>query len=130
MLSRLSIRAKLIPLVSLLLVALAFMGGFAILEMRAINAAAQDIQTNWLPSIRLVGELRTQSARYRAVLRGYLTSLTRKSWPTSRTIWTHALKITRPPRRPIRPSAPHPMKSLFKSNWRKAGNPSAARPMT
>ena len=73
MLSRLSIRAKLIPLVSLLLLALAFMGGFAIVEMRAINAAAQDIQTNWLPSIRLVGELRTQSARYRAVLRDYLT---------------------------------------------------------
>src|SRR5476651_173818 len=49
------------------------MGGFAIFEMRAINAAAQDIQANWLPSIRLVGELRTQSARYRAVLRDYLT---------------------------------------------------------
>lgn len=73
MLSRLSIRAKLIPLVSLLLLALAFMGGFAIFEMRSINTAAQDIQTNWLPGIRLVGELRTQSARYRAVLRDYLT---------------------------------------------------------
>ena len=73
MLSRLSIRAKLIPLVSLLLFALALMGGFAIVEMRSINAAAQDIQANWLPSIRLVGELRTQSARYRAVLRDYLT---------------------------------------------------------
>lgn len=73
MLSRLSIRTKLIALVSLLLIALTAMGAFAVIEMRAINAAAQDIKTSWLPSVRLVGELRTQSARYRAVLRDYLT---------------------------------------------------------
>ncbi|CAN5449801.1 methyl-accepting chemotaxis protein [soil metagenome] len=73
MLSRLSIRTKLVALVSLLLVALTAMGLFAIVEMRAINASAQDIKTSWLPSVRLVGELRTQSARYRAVLRDYLT---------------------------------------------------------
>lgn len=73
MLSRLSIRTKLIALVSLLLVALTAMGLFAIVEMRAINASAQDIKTSWLPSVRLLGELRTQSARYRAVLRDYLT---------------------------------------------------------
>ncbi len=73
MLSRLSIRTKLVTLVSLLLVALTAMGLFAIIEMRAINASAQDIMTSWLPSVRLLGELRTQSARYRAVLRDYLT---------------------------------------------------------
>lgn len=73
MLSRLSIRTKLIALVSLLLIALTAMGAFAVIEMRAINASAQVIKTSWLPSIRLVGELRTQSARYRAVLRDYLT---------------------------------------------------------
>jgi methyl-accepting chemotaxis protein len=73
MLSRLSIRTKLIALVSILLVALTAMGLFAIMEMRAINASAQDIKNSWLPSVRLVGELRTQSARYRAVLRDYLT---------------------------------------------------------
>ena len=73
MLSRLSIRTKLIALVSLLLVALTAMGLFAIIEMRAINTSAQDIKTSWLPSVRLLGELRTQSARYRAVLRDYLT---------------------------------------------------------
>jgi methyl-accepting chemotaxis protein len=73
MLSRLSIRTKLIALVSLFLIALTAMGAFAIIEMRAINASAQDIKTSWLPSVRLVGELRTQSARYRAVLRDYLT---------------------------------------------------------
>ena len=42
------------------------------MQMRAINAAAQDIQTSWLPSVRWVGEMRVQSARYRAVLRDHL----------------------------------------------------------
>ena len=73
MLSLLSIRTKLIALVSILLVALTAMGLFAIVEMRSINASAQVIKNSWLPSVRLVGELRTQSARYRAVLRDYLT---------------------------------------------------------
>ncbi|TXJ09804.1 MAG: methyl-accepting chemotaxis protein [Afipia sp.] len=73
MLSRLSIRTKLVALVSILLVALTAMGLFAIVEMRAINASAQDIKTSWLPRVPLLGELRTQSARYRAVLRDYLT---------------------------------------------------------
>jgi methyl-accepting chemotaxis protein len=73
MLSRLSIRAKLITLVTVLLLILGAIGAFAITQMRAINTAAQDVQINWLPSVRLLGELRTQSARYRAVLRDYLT---------------------------------------------------------
>ncbi|KQW20724.1 chemotaxis protein [Afipia sp. Root123D2] len=73
MLSRLSIRTKLITLVALLLLTLGAMGAFAVVEMRAINAAAQDTQTRWLPSIRHLSELRIQAARYRAVLRDTLT---------------------------------------------------------
>ena len=60
MLSRLSIRTKLVALVSLLLVALTAMGLFAIIEMRAINASAQDIKARWLPSVRLL-EMRRQA---------------------------------------------------------------------
>jgi methyl-accepting chemotaxis protein len=73
MLSRLSISAKLIALVSVLLVSLAALGTFSVSEMHTINKSTQEIQTNWLPSIRLLGEMRTQAARYRAVLRDYLT---------------------------------------------------------
>jgi methyl-accepting chemotaxis protein len=74
MLSKFSISAKLIALVSVLLVALACLGTFAIIEMRTINGSAQDIQKNWLPSVRSLGEMRVQAARYRAVLRDYLTA--------------------------------------------------------
>ncbi len=70
--SRLSISAKLFAIVSFLFLVIAAVGGFAFMQMRAINAAAQDIQTQWLPSVRWVGEMRVQSARFRAVLRDHL----------------------------------------------------------
>ena len=72
MLTRLSISAKLFTIVSFLFLAIAVIGGFAFLQMRSINTAAQDIQTQWLPSVRWIGEMRVQSARFRAVLRDYL----------------------------------------------------------
>ena len=72
MLTKLSIGAKLFAIVSFLFLAIGTTGGLAFLQMRAINAAAQDIQAQWLPSIRWVGEMRTQSARFRAILRDYL----------------------------------------------------------
>jgi methyl-accepting chemotaxis protein len=70
--SKLSISAKLFAIVSFLFLVIAIIGGFAFVQMRAINAAAQDIQAQWLPSVRWVGEMRVQSARYRAVLRDHL----------------------------------------------------------
>jgi methyl-accepting chemotaxis protein len=70
--SRLSISAKLFAIVSFLFLVIAIIGGFAFLQMRAINAAAHDIQAQWLPSVRWVGEMRVQSARFRAVLRDHL----------------------------------------------------------
>jgi methyl-accepting chemotaxis protein len=70
--SRLSISAKLFAIVSFLFLVIAIIGGFAFMQMRAINAAAHDIQAQWLPSVRWVGEMRVQSARFRAVLRDHL----------------------------------------------------------
>ena len=70
--SRLSISTKLFAIVSFLFLVIAIIGGFAFMQMRAINAAAHDIQAQWLPSVRWVGEMRVQSARYRAVLRDHL----------------------------------------------------------
>ena len=56
MLSKLSIRAKITSVVALLLVAMAGMGLLAVCNMRAINANTVDIATNWLPSVRALGE--------------------------------------------------------------------------
>jgi methyl-accepting chemotaxis protein len=72
MFAKFSISAKLFAIVSFLFVMIATIGGFAFLQMRTINMVAQDIHAQWLPSVRWVGEMRVQSARFRAVLRDHL----------------------------------------------------------
>ena len=70
--ARLSISTKLFAIVTFLFLVIATIGGISFLQMREINAAAQDIQSRWLPSVRWIGEMRVQSARFRAVLRDHL----------------------------------------------------------
>jgi methyl-accepting chemotaxis protein len=70
MFSRLSIRNKISIVIAFLLLAMTGMGVLAVTRMQEINAKAVDIQSNWLPSVRALGELRTGVMNYRSVLRG------------------------------------------------------------
>jgi methyl-accepting chemotaxis protein len=72
MLSRFSIRSKIIAVVAAMTVAMTAMGIFAVFQMRTINAAAHEIQASWLPSVRALGEMRTQAARHRSNLRDHM----------------------------------------------------------
>ena len=72
MLARYAISTKLFVIVAFLFAAIAAIGAVSFLQMRAMNAATHDIKENWLPSIRWIGEMRVQSARFRAVLRDHL----------------------------------------------------------
>jgi methyl-accepting chemotaxis protein len=76
MFAKLSIRSKIIALVSFLLVAIAGMGFFAIQEMRAMNANTVDIATNWMPSVKVLGELRSGLITYRNVVREHMLAET------------------------------------------------------
>ena len=73
MLARFSISAKLFAIVVFLSLVIIAVGGFAFIQMRAIDISAQEIQAHWLPSIRWISEMRVQSARFRGVLRDHLT---------------------------------------------------------
>ena len=48
------------------------LGVFAVFQMRTINAAAHEIQSSWLPSVRWLGEMRTQASRHRSNLRDHM----------------------------------------------------------
>lgn len=48
------------------------MGLLAVWNMRAINANTVDITTNWLPSIRVLGDLRAGVITYRNVIREHM----------------------------------------------------------
>ena len=75
MLATLSIRAKITAVISFLLIVIGGLGALAVVKMNAINANAVDIQTNWLPSVRALAELRTGTTAYRSALRGHLIEL-------------------------------------------------------
>ena len=71
-----SIRAKITAVVAFLLVAMTGMGLLAVRNMRAINASTVDITSNWLPSVRLLGELRAGVITYRNVIREHMLAET------------------------------------------------------
>ncbi|MEW6642108.1 MAG: methyl-accepting chemotaxis protein [Pseudomonadota bacterium] len=72
MFSKLSIRTKITAVIAILLLIMSGMGAFAIRQMNAINASTVDIQTNWLPSVRVLGELRANTISYRIVVRSHI----------------------------------------------------------
>ncbi len=76
MLANFSIRAKITAVVAFLLVAITGMGLLAVWNMRSINASTVDIATNWLPSVRELGELRAGVITYRNVIREHMLSET------------------------------------------------------
>jgi methyl-accepting chemotaxis protein len=74
MLAKLSIRSKIVTVVAFLLVAMTGMGLLAVKNMRTINASTVDIATNWLPSVRVLGDLRAGVITYRNVVRQHMLS--------------------------------------------------------
>ncbi len=76
MLAQYSIRAKITAVVAFLLVAMTGMGLLAVRNMRAINASTVDINTNWLPSVRALGDLRAGVITYRNVIREHMLAET------------------------------------------------------
>ena len=76
MFAAISIRAKIISVVAFLLVAMTGMGLLAIMKMRSMNANTTDITTVWLPSVRMLGEMRASVITYRNVVRQHMLSET------------------------------------------------------
>ena len=72
MLARLSIRTKIIGAFCIMLVVAAGLGLFSIRQMDLINQHTVDIQTRWLQSVRLLGDLRAWALTYRGVVRAHI----------------------------------------------------------
>src|SRR5207244_11445278 len=76
MLAKYSIRTRIITVVAFLLVTITGMALHAIRNMRAINANTVDTSTNWIPSVRVLGDLRAGVITYRNVIREHMLSET------------------------------------------------------
>jgi len=71
-----SISTKITIVIALLLVSMAGLGLLAARKMQEINADTVDIQSNWLPRVRVLGDLRSGSINYRNVVRRHLLAET------------------------------------------------------
>ena len=76
MLAKYPIRTKIVTVVAFLLVAMTGMGLLAVGNMRAINANTAEISNVWLPSVRVLGDLRAGVITYRNVIREHMLSET------------------------------------------------------
>uniref|UniRef100_Q07KT3 Methyl-accepting chemotaxis sensory transducer n=1 Tax=Rhodopseudomonas palustris (strain BisA53) TaxID=316055 RepID=Q07KT3_RHOP5 len=76
MFANLSIRAKITAVVAFLLVTMVGIGLLSVASMRSINASAVELRSDWLPSVRLLGELKIQLVSYRSILRSHFLELT------------------------------------------------------
>ena len=74
--SKLSIRTKLVSVIVFMLVVISGLGLLAIRSMQTSNAHTVDIATNWLPSVRMLGELRADINLFRVALRAHLLAET------------------------------------------------------
>ncbi|HTO78398.1 MAG TPA: methyl-accepting chemotaxis protein [Methylocystis sp.] len=70
----LSIKAKVIGAFAIVLLLTGSVGYFAVNRLGAVNDAAHDIRTNWLPSVRLLGQVGMLSERAKAVQNNLLST--------------------------------------------------------
>ncbi|WP_027550344.1 methyl-accepting chemotaxis protein [Bradyrhizobium sp. Cp5.3] len=76
MFAKISIRAKIITVLAFLLFAMGGMGLLAVMKMRSMNANTIDITTSWMPSVRVIGDLRAGVITYRNVIREHMLAET------------------------------------------------------
>lgn len=62
---RLTLKFSLIAIVSLLLLIVAGQGVVAVMKIQAVNARTEDIASNWLPSVKVLGQLKYAVTRAR-----------------------------------------------------------------
>jgi methyl-accepting chemotaxis protein len=117
MLSKLSIRAKIISVVAFLLLAMAGMGLLAVRNMRAINASTVDITTNWLPSVRALGELRAGVITYRNVIREHMLGETIEEKDSSEKVLQGVIDGNSKIRQTYEPMITSPEERALYNNW-------------
>ena len=72
MLSKFSIRGKVIAVVSVLLLAMSAVGIVALNEISAVNSRLVEIQSNWLQGVLALGEMQATVLRHQTAIRDHL----------------------------------------------------------
>jgi methyl-accepting chemotaxis protein len=121
MLARLSIRTKITAVVASLLIVMSVVGALTVRQMYAINASTVDIVSNWLPSVRILGDLRAATITYRAIVRSHLLAADEAGRQTQEDLlvkWTELLDKARKSYEPMITTAEErALYDDFNTNW-------------
>ena len=72
MLARLSIRGKIVALVSILLVIMSAVGLMALKEIRTVNSRLVEVETKWLQGVLAIAEMQATVLRHQTAIRDHL----------------------------------------------------------
>ena len=75
--SKLSIRSKMMGAFMAVLTLIVFLGVFSLWKLAAVNQTSTDMEVNWLPSVRYVGEITADLSRFRRAELEHILSLTK-----------------------------------------------------
>ncbi|PSO17964.1 methyl-accepting chemotaxis protein [Bradyrhizobium sp. MOS003] len=117
MLATISIRAKIISVVAFLLVAMAGMGLLAVTKMRSMNANTVDITTSWLPSVRVLGDLRAGVITYRNVIREHMLAETLEAKLTNEKTLATVIEANTKFRQKYEPMITSPEERALYNEW-------------
>ncbi len=117
MLAKYSIRAKIIAVVAFLLVAMTGMGLLAVSSMHSINASTVDIATSWLPSVRMLGELRSTVINYRNVVREHMLGETAEDKAATEKMLESILESNEKARQAYEPLITTPEERAIYNEW-------------
>jgi methyl-accepting chemotaxis protein len=118
--SKLSIRAKVIAVIAFMLVAMSGMGLLAIRSMQVINTHTVEIASNWLPSVRVLGELRADINLFRIALRAHVMAETLEAKAANDKRLAGILERIAKDRKAYEPMISQPEERAIFENWSRA----------
>jgi methyl-accepting chemotaxis protein len=118
--SKLSIRAKVIAVIAFMLLAMSGMGLLAIRSMQVINAHTVEIATNWLPSVRVLGDLRADINLFRIALRAHVMAETLEAKAAADKRLAGILERIAKDRKAYEPMITSPEERSIFENWSRA----------
>jgi methyl-accepting chemotaxis protein len=118
--SALSIRAKVIAVIAFMLIAMSGMGLLAIRSMQVINAHTVEIASSWLPSVRVLGELRADINLFRVALRAHVMAETLEAKAANDKRLAGILERIAKDRKAYEPMITSPEERSIYENWTRA----------
>jgi methyl-accepting chemotaxis protein len=120
MLSKWSIRSKIIAVIAFLLVVMGGLGWMAVRSMQGMDAHTVQITANWLPSVRALGALRSDINAYRTSIRDHLLGVTAEEKAAAEKRMAVNLEKIDKDRKSYEPMISSPEERAIYSDWAQA----------